>query len=96
MMKGFPILVAFICLPFFMMAQTGYKQAIGIRLNTHTTYDVIAASYKNFPSEKSALEFNLGFGGRNIYVPNRRPNKFLPSSKPFRILSTSRIDRNPD
>lgn len=79
-MRGFSILVAFICLPFLMNAQTGYKKALGIRLNTHTTYDVIAASYKIFPIEKGALEFNLGFGGRNIYVPNQAPKtSFSPA-----------------
>lgn len=51
-------------------AQSDYKNAFGIRLTTHIPYDVLAASYKNFLGDHGALEFNLGFGGRNIYVPN--------------------------
>lgn len=51
-------------------AQNGYKAAIGFRLSSHITYDVLAVSYKNFLSTHGALEFNFGFGGRNMYVPN--------------------------
>ncbi|HMR84468.1 MAG TPA: hypothetical protein PKE30_15100 [Niabella sp.] len=64
------LLVAFTFSQLIINAQSDYKQAIGIRLNAHVAYDVLAASYKNFLSDHGALEFNLGFGGKNMYVPN--------------------------
>ena len=51
-------------------AQNGYKHAAGLRLTTYVTYDFVAFSYKNFIAEKSALEFNFGYGGRNVFLPN--------------------------
>ena len=63
------LLVALCILHFLAQAQSDYKSALGIRLTTHIPYDVLAASYKNFLGDHGALEFNFGFGGRNMYIP---------------------------
>lgn len=64
--------VAWIFLAFNASAQSDYKNAIGLRFNSHITYDVIALSYKNFLSDHGALEVNVGFGGRNMYIPGAK------------------------
>jgi hypothetical protein len=69
-MKKLVGVVALLCCQFFVNAQSGYKQAIGLRLTSHTTFDLISVSYKSFVSDHSALEFNLGYGGKNYIVPN--------------------------
>lgn len=80
------VLVALAVFPTIMYGQKGYKQAIGLRFSSYFSYDVLAASYKKFASEKGALEFNLGFGGRNVYVPG---NKAITSFSPGVSLSAS-------
>ena len=69
MMKKITIIVAFLCSQILVNAQSDYEKAFGVRLTSNITYDVIAASYKIFLASPSALEFNFGFGGRNVYVP---------------------------
>lgn len=69
-MKKLFVLVACILFQLSAYAQSDYKSAIGLRFTTYIAYDVAALSYKNFLSDHGALEFNFGFGGRNMYVPN--------------------------
>lgn len=42
-----------------LFAQADYKKSIGVRLG-NGYYDVVAAAYKTFISDKGALEFDLG------------------------------------
>lgn len=64
------LVVALLCCQFLVNGQSGYNQAVGLRLSSHTTFDVVAFSYKNFISDHSAMEFNLGYGGKNYILPN--------------------------
>ncbi len=64
------LFVALIVFQFSINAQVAYKQAVGMRLTSYVSYDFVAFSYKNFIAEKSAVEFNFGYGGRNIFLPN--------------------------
>lgn len=68
----------FLLLTNFLCAQNGYKNAVGVRFNTYIGYDVLALSYKSFLANHDALEFNLGFGGRNMYVPGTSGQSFSP------------------
>lgn len=69
-MKKIILSVACIVIFYCAHSQSDYKRAIGGRLTSHFRYDAVALSYKNFITDNGAFEFNLGFGGRNIYVPN--------------------------
>ena len=69
-MKTLVLVVALLSCQVLVNAQIGYKQAIGLRFTSHTTFDVVALSYKTFVSDHSALELNLGYGGKNYIVPN--------------------------
>lgn len=69
-MEKLVLVVALLYCQFLVNAQSGYKQAIGLRLTSHTTFDLVSLSYKSFVSDHSALEFNLGYGGKNYIVPN--------------------------
>lgn len=69
-MEKLVLVVALLYCQFLVNAQSGYKQAVGLRLTSHTTFDLVSLSYKSFVSDHSALEFNLGYGGKNYIVPN--------------------------
>ncbi|MCH5690273.1 hypothetical protein LWM68_42220 [Niabella sp. W65] len=89
-MKKLVGVVALLCCQFFVNAQSGYKQAIGLRLTSHTTFDLISVSYKSFVSDHSALEFNLGYGGKNYIVPNTGNHQLFPGLQCIGILPISR------
>jgi len=69
------LLVAFIFVQLTTNAQANYKNAIGARLSTYTPYDAVAVSYKNFLSDHGAVEFDFGFGGKNMIIPNSAGKK---------------------
>ena len=72
MMKKITLLVAFAATIGIANAQSDYRQAIGIRVSSHTEYAAIAASYKFFVSDPGAIELNLGVGNR-AYFGDRAP-----------------------
>ncbi|WP_226805014.1 hypothetical protein [Agriterribacter humi] len=61
-------------------SQSGYKNAIGIRLAPGSYYDAFAFSFKTFVSNSGAIELNAGGGsrGRSYYLNNSYYN-----SRPF-------------
>ncbi len=65
------------CLAIGSFAQEGgsYKNAIGARLGSGY-YDVFAASFKTFLSEKGAIELNLGFRPYSAYYNAYNSNWF--------------------
>ena len=71
-MKKIRLLVAFAATIGIANAQSDYRQAIGIRVSSHTEYAAIAASYKFFVSDPGAIELNLGVGNR-AYFGDRAP-----------------------
>lgn len=64
--------IAFVSLTSALFAQSTYKQAIGARVSSASSYDVFAASYKVFAVGNGAFEFNLGIGGDRYHHHEHR------------------------
>ncbi|ANH79668.1 hypothetical protein A8C56_00575 [Niabella ginsenosidivorans] len=71
-MRKITFFAVFIALSMLTYAQTSYKQAIGMRLSSNTSYEAVAASYKFFVAQPGAIELNLGFGNRDYWYNGDR------------------------
>lgn len=61
-MKKIGFLIAFLTITGIASAQSDYSGGIGLRVSPGSEYDLIAAHYKTFINDNSAITVELGYG----------------------------------